>query len=147
MLNNHPYLKDFANWKDQFQGFFGDDFWKNFDGMFQNQLTQYNLYQGENELLCVVNIPGINKLDDIDLFVNQHVLEIEGKINLNYKGFKLIQEGIFQGNFKRNIELPYIVRDDRIEASYQQGLLIIHLHKQFPADGKKNKVAIKSVDE
>ncbi|WP_246942876.1 Hsp20/alpha crystallin family protein [Bacillus pinisoli] len=147
MLNDHPYLKDFANWKDQFHGFFGDDFWKNFDGIFQNHLTQYNLYQGDNELLCVINIPGIDQLDDIDLFVNQNTLEVEGKINLNFKGFKLVQEGIFQGKFKREIELPYQVREDRMEASYKHGLLMIHLHKLIPADGKKNKVKIKKIED
>ncbi|WP_456276935.1 Hsp20/alpha crystallin family protein [Bacillus sp. AK128] len=147
MLNNHPYLKDFSNWKDQFQGFFGDDFWKNFDGIFQNQLTNYNLYQADNELLCVLNVPGIDKLDDINVYVNQNILEVEGLINLNYKGFKLVQEGIFQGKFKREIDLPYHVRDDRVEANYQQGLLIIHLHKQIPSDAKKNKVAIKKIGD
>jgi HSP20 family protein len=146
-MMNHPYLKDFSNWKDQFQGFFGDQFWNNFDGILQNQLTQYNLYQGDNELLCVVNVPGVNKLDDINVFVNQNMLEVEGKINLHYKGFKLVQEGIFQGNFKREVELPYIVRDDRVDANYQHGLLIIHLHKQIPTEPKKNKVPIKKIEE
>jgi HSP20 family protein len=144
---NHPHLKDFSNWKEQFQGFFGDDFWNNFDGIFQNQLTQYNLYQGDNELLCVMNIPGINNLDDINVFVNQNILEVEGKINLQYKGFKLVQEGIFQGPFKREVELPYVVRDDRVDANYQHGLLIIHLHKQIPTEQRKSKVSIKTIKE
>ncbi|MFZ3591202.1 Hsp20/alpha crystallin family protein [Bacillus sp. DJP31] len=142
---NNPYLKDFSNLKDQFQGFFGESFWNNFDGILQNQLTQYNLYQGENELLCIINIPGINNMDDIHVIVNQNILEVEGKVNLNYKGFKLLQEGIMQGNFKRDIELPYSVRDDRVDAHYQHGLLILHLHRQFPDETKKNKVPIKKL--
>ncbi len=68
---NNPYLKDFSALKDQFQGFFGEGFWKNFDGILQNQITQYNLYQGENELLCIINIPGINNMEDVHVFVNQ----------------------------------------------------------------------------
>jgi HSP20 family molecular chaperone IbpA len=146
-LLNHPYLKDFTNMKDQFKGFFGDEFWGNFDSLFQNQLTQYNLYQGENELLCIVNVPGINNMDDVSVYVNQNILEVEGKINLTYKGFKILHEGIFQGSFKREIELPYSVKSDRVNAHYQHGLLIIHLHRQIPDELKKNKVTIKKHNE
>ncbi len=140
---NNPYLKDFSNLKQQFQGFFGENFWNNFDGILQNQLTQYNLYKAENELLCIINIPGIDNMEDIHVFVNQNTLEVEGKVSLNYKGFEILQEGIFQGNFKREISLPYIVKKDRVEASYQHGLLIIQLHRQIPDETQKNKVSIK----
>lgn len=140
---NNPYLKDFSKMKDQFKGFFGDEFWGNFDHLFQNQQTQHNLYQSENELLCVVNIPGISDINSLNVFVHQNIIEIEGKINLNYKGFKLLHEGIIHGPFQREIELPFNVRSDKVYAHYQHGLLIIHLHRQIPSHTSKSKVSVK----
>ncbi|MBM6616231.1 Hsp20/alpha crystallin family protein [Bacillus suaedaesalsae] len=140
---NNPYLKDFSKMKDQFKGFFGDEFWGNFDHLLQNQYTQHNLYQSENELLCVINIPGITNIESLDVFVHQNKIEVEGKINLTYKGFKLLHEGIKNGPFKREIDLPFNVRSDKVFAHYEHGLLIIHLHRQIPDDHKKSKVSVK----
>ncbi|MFD1737930.1 Hsp20/alpha crystallin family protein [Bacillus salitolerans] len=144
---NHPFFKDFSNMKGQFQSFFGENFWKNFEGILQNQVTQYNIYQGNNELLVVFNIPGLNKLEDVHVFVNQNILEVDGNINLQFKDFKMIEEGIFQGRFKKEIELPYSVKSDRVDAFYQHGLLIIHLHRQIPDETKKNKVSIRQSED
>ena len=41
----------------------------------------------------------------------------------------MIQEEIVQGTFHRIIELPYHVRQDKIQARYKNGLVWIELYK------------------
>lgn len=130
-------FKNMNNWRKQWDHFFGDEFWNEFTPFLDNAHSQLNLYQGENELLVVLSLPGLIKVEDVDIYVNHQTLEVQGKINLNFKGFDIIQEGIFQGSFQREIQLPYTVKEDRIKASYKRGLLLIHLHKQIPDDSRK----------
>ncbi|WP_453992018.1 Hsp20/alpha crystallin family protein [Bacillus nitroreducens] len=130
-------FKNMEQWRKQWDHFFGDEFWNGFAPFFDNAHSQLNLYQGENELLVVLSLPGLVKVEDVDIYVNHQTLEVRGKINLNFKGFEIIQEGIFQGKFEREIQLPYTVKEDRIHASYKRGLLLIHLHKQIPDDNRK----------
>lgn len=130
-------FKRMTDWRKQWDHFFGDEFWNGFAPFFDNAHSQLNLYQGENELLVVLSLPGLAKVEDVDIFVNHQTLEVKGKINLNFKGFDLIQEGIFQGKFEREIPLPYTVKEDRIKATYKRGLLLIHLHKLIPDDSRK----------
>ncbi|WP_449538641.1 Hsp20/alpha crystallin family protein [Ferdinandcohnia sp. Marseille-Q9671] len=125
------------NWRKQWDHFFKDEFWNGFTPFFDNAQSQLNLYQGENELLVVLSLPGLAKVEDVTIFVNHQTLEVKGKTNLQFRGFEVIQEGIIQGSFEREIPLPYTVKEDRIKASYKRGLLLIHLHKQIPDDSRK----------
>ncbi|WP_078550838.1 Hsp20/alpha crystallin family protein [Litchfieldia alkalitelluris] len=139
-------FKQMHDWRKQWDGFFGDDFWKGFDPMMNNVSSQVNLYKSDNELLAVLSIPGLENVDDIDLFVQYQTLEVRGKVNLRFKGFELVEEGIFQGEFERIVQLPFPVREDKIDASYHNGLLIINLHKRIPDDNRR-KIAIKKIDD
>ncbi|MBD8069664.1 Hsp20/alpha crystallin family protein [Bacillus sp. PS06] len=143
---NMDQFKHMHDWRKQWDGFFGDSFWKGFEPMMNNVTSQVNLYKSENELLVVMSIPGLENVDNLDLFVQYQTLEVRGKVNLRFKGFELVEEGIFQGEFERVVQLPFPVREDRIDASYHNGLLIIHLHKRIPDDNRK-KIAIKKIDE
>jgi HSP20 family protein len=131
-------------WKKQWDQFFGGEFWSGLEPLFNNMQTQMNLYKGENELLVVLAIPGLENVENLELFAHYQTLEVKGKINLDFPGFELMEEGIFEGNFHREIQLPYSVREDRIEANYENGLLIIHLYRLIPDETKK-KVTIKKV--
>ncbi|MDR4888196.1 Hsp20/alpha crystallin family protein [Fredinandcohnia sp. QZ13] len=130
-------FKNMNEWRKQWDHFFGDEFWSGFAPFFDNAHSQLNIYQGENELLVVLSLPGLAKVEDVDIYVKHQTLEVKGKINLNFNGFDILQEGIFQGNFEREIQLPYTVKEDRIKATYKRGLLFVHLHKQIPDDSRK----------
>ena len=137
------------NWKNQLPKFLGDDFFSEFPGLLNNNSTtgpQANIYESGNELMCVFALPGL-KLEDVDIYTFQKTLEVRGMTHVDYKGFRLIQEELSQGPFKRTIELPYPVRDDKVSASYKNGLLIIHLHRKITSNQIKNKVNIKNLDE
>jgi len=147
---NKDQFKHLHDWKKQWGDFLGDGFWKGFEPMFENGTSSskggVNVYKSENELLIVISVPGLENVNDLDLFVHYQTLEVKGKVTLRFNGFDLIEEGIFQGAFEKIINLPYPVREDKIDASYHNGLLIIGLHKRIPDDNRK-RVIVKKIDD
>lgn len=136
----------FQDWRKQFGHFFGEEFWNGFEPLLQNNQTQMNLYKGENEILVVLAIPGLENVEEVDVYAHYQTLEIRGEVNLNFRGFELQEEGIFQGRFERVVQLPYPVREDKVEASYHHGLLMIHLHRLI-SESNKRKIAVKRIDD
>jgi HSP20 family protein len=134
----------FSDWTKHWQQFFQGDFWGNFQSFLPttNKQSGINIYKKDNELLIVVSLPGLEKVEDAELYIYYKTLEIKANINLNFKGFELVEEGIFQGTWEKTIPLPFTVKEDRIEATYHNGLLFIHLHRLIP-DEQKKKIEIK----
>lgn len=145
-MNNWPN----SQWKKSLPKFLGEDFFSEFQGIFpdsySNSGTRVNMYESGNELICIFALPGL-KLEEVDIYAYQKTLEVRGTLHIDYSGYRLIQEEIVQGSFKRTIELPFPVRDDRVDASYKNGILIIHLHRLIQKNQINNKVNIKQLDE
>ncbi|WP_226035457.1 Hsp20/alpha crystallin family protein [Aquibacillus saliphilus] len=133
-------------WKKNMDNFFGDSFWNEFEDVLKPPVPQVNLYQFENELLCYVNLPGVKDLEKIDVFVDYATLELKGIIDIKHGGGQVIKDEIIHGAFERKIELPYPVRSDKIDATYQHGLLVLQLHRLIREQTSKNKLAIKHLD-
>jgi HSP20 family protein len=136
----------FNDWKKQWNQFFNNDFWGQFepflDTTTSSTSTGVNIYQRENELLVVIALPGLERADQVEVYTHYKTLEIKTEIHLQFKNFELIEEGIFQGAFKKIIELPFPVNEQRVEAIYENGLLFIHLHRLIP-DRIKRKIQVK----
>nr|WP_186003939.1 Hsp20/alpha crystallin family protein [Parageobacillus genomosp. 1] len=144
MVKGNPF-DPFSDWTKHWQQFFQGDFWGNFQSFLpatNKQQSGINIYKKDNELLIVVSLPGLEKVEDAELYIYYKTLEIKANINLNFKGFELVEEGIFQGTWEKTIPLPFAIKEDRIEATYHNGLLFIHLHRLIP-DEQKKKIEIK----
>ncbi|KGP89670.1 heat-shock protein Hsp20 [Pontibacillus chungwhensis BH030062] len=140
-------FQNMNNWRQNMDRFFGEDFWGEFEGILKPTIPQINIYKSDNELLLLVNVPGLENLDDLDIFVDYSILEIRGIISLQSSQKQCIQEEILQGTFERKVELPYPVRGDRMQATYRNGIVVIQLHRMIQEEGKRNKIKIKSLDE
>lgn len=141
--------RDMMEWMKPFQKTFEQDFFRGFQHIFDNNNQQknnlkVNLYEGYNEMLCVVFLPGIENVDNISLKVHLNTIEISGNIDVQFNNFKLTQKEFENGDFKRVIQLPYAVRDDKVDATYKQGLLIIQLYKLLNQNDQR--ISIKNVD-
>lgn len=148
--NQHFDSKQFQQFfeSNQFEQLFNQDFWNGLNnGKKDKPSIPVNLYETEHEVLCIANIPGLKDVNDVDLFIHYNELEIRGNINLSYRGFELKNAEIQQGDFERKILLPFPVKEERINAKYQHGLLIIHLHRLIPDHQRKHKVPIRNKDE
>ncbi|WHY73107.1 Hsp20/alpha crystallin family protein [Fictibacillus enclensis] len=106
-----------------------------------------NIYESDNELLCVAAIPGLEKAEDVDVYVDDRSVHIKGKTNLVGGKYRIAKQEFGSGSFSREIELPYRVRSDAIQATYKKGFLYLRLYR-LPADRQKpKKVDIRRFDD
>lgn len=138
-------FKDVHEWKDSMNMFFGDHFWRNFDGLFHSPFPQYSLFQNETELICIFCLPGLNDVNQLDVDVLGNTIRIKGNTALSFEGFSAIQEEIRHGAFDRTIELPCPVEEDKIEGVYEDGLLFVKLYRKFPNHDHSHPISIKKV--
>jgi HSP20 family protein len=88
----------------------------------------------DNEYLVTADMPGFSA-DDIDLHLNNNVLTIEAEEKHEKK-----EEGGYERSFRsfrRSFTLPAGVDPNKIEASYRNGVLELHLPKSEQARGRR----------
>ncbi|WP_331279687.1 Hsp20/alpha crystallin family protein [Oceanobacillus salinisoli] len=146
MISLDPF-KQMTDWKKNMDHFFGENFWNEFEGIMKPNIPQINMYQTDNEILCIVNMPGLKNLNQIDIYVNYTTLELRGNINLEHAHGTVIKEEILQGVFDRKIDLPFPVRADKMDATYKNGLVFIQLHRLISETSNLNKVDIKLLED
>nr|WP_246187612.1 Hsp20/alpha crystallin family protein [Ornithinibacillus caprae] len=127
--------------------FFGEKFWDQFEGIIKPNIPQVNIYQTDHEILCIVNVPGLEDLDKIDIYVDYATLELRGVIDIGHGGGIVVKEEILQGAFERTISLPFPVRSDKIKATYRHGLVFIQLHKLISESSRKNRVNVRLLED
>ena len=97
--------------------------------------------ESDDEYLVKASLPGINP-DDLEITFNANVLSIKGET----KEEKEVKESHYHmrerrsGSFSRSISLPSTIDPDVIEASYEAGVLTLHLPKAEEAKPKRIQV-------
>ena len=109
--------------------------------------TRWNLAldvaESDEDYVVKASLPGI-KPDDLEITFSENVLTIKGEVEED----KELQEAHFHmrerryGSFSRSIRLPSGIKSEEIEASYEDGVLELHLPKAEEA--KPKKIAISS---
>ena len=90
-----------------------------------------NLYETPEDYIVIVAIPGLNR-KDIDVRVDAGRLIISGTRKLPAPGRALRCRNleISGGSFRRVLDIDDITVEDKIEARYRAGLLIVKLPKR-----------------
>ncbi|MFC7322645.1 Hsp20/alpha crystallin family protein [Halobacillus campisalis] len=140
-------MKHFDDWKKNLDHFFGQDFWGEFEGLMKPSIPQMNIYQYDNELLCIANIPGMNHPKNVDVLVDHSSLIIKGSVDLNHRGGHQLMSEIAVGAFERSIDLPFPVRSDKMEATYKHGLLIIQLYRLISDSTNQKPIKIRHLED
>jgi HSP20 family protein len=126
--------------------------WWNFrnemDRMFENNMlspfetTTWDLAldvaETDDEFLVKASLPGINP-DELEITYNANVLTIKGETReekeTDEKRYHLRERRY--GSFSRSVSLPSSVKPEKIEASYDAGVLTLHLPKAEEAKPKR----------
>ncbi|WP_066186334.1 MULTISPECIES: Hsp20/alpha crystallin family protein [Gracilibacillus] len=140
-------FKQMHEWKDNMDSFFGDTFWNEFEHMVKPPIPAVNLYQSENELFLYASLPGIKDRNQIQLRINNSILSLSGSLFPIEERGSLIKQEILQGEFSRDIDLPFPVRKDQISASLRQGLLTVHLHRLVSKQEDQRVIDISEFEE
>jgi HSP20 family protein len=102
----------------------------------------FDLAETDKEYVIRLEAPGIHR-ENLDIALRDNVLTITGKREVSQEGKTetyLWREREF-GRFVRSMRLPTAVIENKIEATYQDGVLVAHLPKAVPAPA--NKILIK----
>lgn len=107
------------------------------------QYPPLNLWEDDNNLFVETELPGL-ELSDLEIYVNGgNQLTIKGERNppMMDQGTWHRQERGF-GKFARSIELPYHVHDEKVEASFKNGVLTIQMPKREEAKTRRIDVTV-----
>ena len=106
------------------------------------QYPLVNLYEDKDNLYVEALAPGLSP-EKLDLTVQGTTLTISGeKPGLqNVRGEDLHRSERSAGRFVRAVELPYLVAETGVKASYQNGLLLVTLPRHEAA--KPRQIAVK----
>ena len=127
-----------------FERFFEPTFWptgtpRKLETMWEPTL---DISETEKEFVVRLEAPGMAR-DDFDVDLDRNLLAISGKRELHKeeKGEDYLWQERQEGRFLRTIRLPASVQENKIEASYLDGILTIKLPKAV--ETPKTKVTIK----
>ena len=114
------------------------------DGRTSTWLPAVDIIEEPAEYLVNVELPGMDK-DDVKITLENDILTIRGekKEATEQKGENFHRVERSYGAFQRSFTLLKSVKSGEIEASYDKGVLAIHLPKVEEAKPKEIEVKIK----
>lgn len=120
----------------------GDQFWNDMAQMLPFQGPRADMYETSEELVVIVELPGLSSIDKVALSTNGKALQLKGELPCDYrlKTEELLLSERFSGGFQRRIELPREIDPDRVQARYENGLLTVRLRKKPEAEEKPIQV-------
>lgn len=90
-----------------------------------------DVYETENEVVAVIDIPGLSKKEDVNIDVDTNSLTVSGTINRmqEVQAENMHRKERFIGKFHRTISLPAPVASEGVTATYKNGVLEVRMPK------------------
>lgn len=107
-------------------------------------VPELNVYETSKMFEVTVELPGMNK-KDFDISLNENVLTISGERHAPQRGeederkFHRVESRF--GRFSRSLPLPNIADLDKINANYENGVLVLTIPKLKEKAGRKIKIS------
>lgn len=101
-----------------------------------------DLSESEDAYLVHVDVPGMQK-EDLNIDVHEGRLTISGERNAEQQddGHKYVRVERSYGRFYRSFTLPQTVKEDEIEATYENGVLSVRVPKAEETKPRRIEVA------
>ncbi|MEW9096062.1 MAG: heat shock protein Hsp18 [Clostridiaceae bacterium] len=145
MLNMIPFRRNNLNkGEDYFAPFFGkiidDDFFSSINYM--NESFRVDLKETDENYLVEADLPG-TKREDIDIDFNNNYLVVSAKRDESSEDKKedYVRRERHYGEFRRSFHIDN-VDEDKISASFSDGILKITLPKLTKGKGNRRKIEI-----
>lgn len=104
-------------------------------------LPTMDLSESEEDFLLTAELPGVDA-DDIEIDVEDGILTLKGEKREERreqaKDFRLYEREY--GSFQRSLALPGSADTDRASASFENGLLTVHLPKRKETGGRRIEI-------
>ena len=114
------------------------------EGFASSWLPAVDILEQENAYTVNIELPGVNK-DEVKITVENNVMTVRGEKKME----KVADEKKYHrtertyGSFQRSFTLPTHVKSEKIEASYDNGVLTVTLPKAEEAKPKEIEVKVK----
>ena len=112
-----------------------------------NWVPAVNVEESKDELILTAELPGMSE-NDISIEMENNVLTISGeKLEQRTEGDEERRYHLWErryGTFQRSFTLPRTVKADEIRATYDNGVLRVHLPKVAEAKGRK--IAVERIE-
>ena len=140
-----PALGRLSNLRDELDSLFELPFLANFGNqsqLFSGWAPALDLYQSNDNVVAVVELPGMQK-EDIEISLQEGALTISGERKQEMpEEEKAERSERYVGKFRRSISLPARVDASKVSATYKDGVLTVTLPKAEEAKPKKVQVNV-----
>jgi len=106
----------------------------------------FDFVEKKDSYVASVELPGLDK-EDIDMSINdEDILIVKGEKKYEQKeeGDDYYVSECSYGSFRREIPLPHNIKKEKIDASFNKGILKITLPKEKEEKSTSTKIEIKS---
>ena len=118
------------------------DAWKPFALEF-SLVPHTDIYEEKDQLVMKTELPGIDRRDlDISLEGDRLAIKAEKKEEVKEAGAAHHTRERYYGRYFRSVKLPYPVKEDKISATFENGVLGLRLPRA--EDVKAKKIEIKA---
>ena len=132
LIRRDPFLQDLVDFRrsfdDVFQRVFASPYGEWGREMAATWMPPMELYTEKDHIHARIALPGV-KPEDVNVQVHQNQLTVSGerKQEKEIKDEQYLQCEMSYGRFERTIRLPEGVNPDKVEASFQDGVLDVTL--------------------
>ena len=148
LLSRRPGNDPFRKLQNEINHMF-DNFWlepfDSFESIPETFTPTVDVSEDDKEVRISAELPGMGE-NDISITIRDNMLTIQGEKKeqeeTNENGFYRRESSY--GTFRRIIDLPSEVDEDKVEAEFKKGILRIKLPKSKDAQTKTKKINIKS---
>jgi HSP20 family protein len=116
------------------------------NGTLRRWIPAMDLVEAGDDFVLRADLPGLSE-DDVNIELDDNVLTISGQRKAEHEEHK---EGYYRverasGSFSRSLTLPDGVDPERVQASFDRGVLEVRIPK--PEQGKPRKVTISATND
>jgi len=106
----------------------GEDFWDVLSDAYPLIGPRADILQSKEEMVVIMDIPGIRTQQDIKISLQDPYLVIQGEIpNIEVPHYEYLQQERFYGSFRKKIKMPSNAIYQQLKASYRYGILQINI--------------------
>jgi HSP20 family protein len=101
-------------------------------------MPMLDLVETADEFTVRLEVPGIHR-ENLDIQLTGQMLTVTGKRELatEIPGETFLLKERLYGKFVRKLRLPVPVTENKVVATYEDGVLLVHLPKAVPAPASK----------
>jgi len=99
----------------------------------------------DKDVRVSAELPGLDD-KDVEVLINDGILTIRGEKKSDIEDKERAFSERYYGRFERRIPLAWEVDQDKVEASFRNGVLTVALPKSAPTNSPIKRIAINSTD-